>query len=67
MISIVLRINEGCFRGHTRITLADKSSKRMDEIKIGDSILSYNETSDIFEADEVTYIHRSYLQEEIIL
>lgn len=35
IISVVLRFHEGCFRGSSKVTLADKSIKRMDEIKIG--------------------------------
>lgn len=35
IISVVLRFHEGCFRGSSKVRLADKSIKRMDEIKIG--------------------------------
>lgn len=44
-----------CLIGDTVITMSDGSEKRIDTIKVGDKVLSYNPETDYLEEDEVTY------------
>lgn len=44
-----------CLTGDTLITLADGSTKRIDEIALSDKVLSYNPETMELEADEITY------------
>lgn len=43
-------INICCFTGDTLVTLADLTTKRIDEVRVGDKVLSYNEITN----EEVT-------------
>jgi len=45
-----------CFHPSTLITMADHSKKRIDEINIGDIVLSYNEEDKKFEAKTVDFV-----------
>ena len=44
-----------CLTGDTLITMSDGSEKRIDTLRVGDKILSYNPETDYLEEDEVTY------------
>ena len=44
-----------CLTGDTLITMSDGSEKRIDTIKVGDKVLSYNPETGNLEEDEVTY------------
>lgn len=44
-----------CLIGDTVITMSDGSEKRIDTIKVGDKVLSYNPETGNLEEDEVTY------------
>lgn len=44
-----------CLTGDTVITMSDGLSKRIDTIKVGDKVLSYNPETGNLEEDEVTY------------
>lgn len=44
-----------CLTGDTLITLADGSSKRIDQLTLKDKVLSYNPETLQLEADEITY------------
>lgn len=44
-----------CLTGDTVITMSDGISKRIDKIKVGDKVLSYNPETGNLEEDEVTY------------
>ena len=37
-----------CFLAGTKVLMADGSSKNIEEVKVGDKVLSYNYTSDVF-------------------
>lgn len=49
----------GCFIGGSKILMFDKSYKNIENIKIGDMVISYNENNQQFEIDEVVdiFIH----------
>lgn len=44
-----------CLTGDTLITLADGSSKRIDQLTLADKVLSYNPDTMLLEPDEITY------------
>ena len=44
-----------CLTGDTLITLADGSSKRIDQLTLNDKVLSYNPETLLLEPDEITY------------
>ncbi len=46
----------GCFLAETPITLSDGSTKPIEEIKIGDMVMAYNEETKTLETNEVTTI-----------
>lgn len=48
---------ETCLSGNTLITLADKNQKRIDQLKAGDKILSYNFKTGENEPDEIVTIN----------
>ena len=47
--------NDTCLTGDTLITMSNGISKRIDKIKVGDKVLSYNPKTGNLEEDEVTY------------
>lgn len=47
--------NDTCLTGDTLITMSDGTARRIDTIKVGDKILSYNPETGELEGDEVTY------------
>ena len=53
--SYTLAFTMTCLTGDTLITMSDGSEKRIDTIKVGDKVLSYNPETDNLEEDEVTY------------
>lgn len=53
--SYTLVYTMNCFTGDTVITMSDGISKRIDTIKVGDKVLSYNPETGNFEEDEVIY------------
>lgn len=55
--SVTYSISYGfyCLTGDTLITLADGSQKRVDQLTLGDKVLSYNPDTMQLEADEITY------------
>jgi hypothetical protein len=52
----VLVHNRVCFVSGTKITLADGSTKNIEDIKIGDNVLSFNEETKLQESQAVTKI-----------
>jgi len=44
-VNNILVHNKGCFPAGTLITMADGSKKKVEEIQVGDSVLSYDETN----------------------
>lgn len=46
----------GCFKAGTKITMADGSYKNIEEIQVGDNIISYDELTKEFKTDIVTNI-----------
>lgn len=53
--SYTLGFTMTCLIGDTLITMSDGSEKRIDTLRVGDKILSYNPETDYLEEDEVTY------------
>jgi len=43
----------GCLDENSPITMADKSIKKLKDIKVGEEVISFNEESKQFEIDEV--------------
>lgn len=52
-ITIVLEATAGCFPAGTQITLADKTKSRIEDVKPGDRVLSYDAEKNRFEAGTV--------------
>lgn len=52
-------IADECLHPSTNITMFDGSKKRIDEIKIGDKILSFNENQNKLEQDEVVKVFKN--------
>nr|DAG03995.1 MAG TPA: Hint (Hedgehog/Intein) domain N-terminal region [Myoviridae sp. ctbEa13] len=48
-------VEQYCLTGDTLITLADGSSKRIDQLTLADKVLSYNPETLQLEPDEITY------------
>lgn len=53
--SYTLDFTMTCLTGDTLITMSDGSEKRIDTLRVGDKILSYNPETGNLEEDEVTY------------
>ena len=47
-----------CFLSGTQITMSDKTTKNIEEIKIGDKILTYNLKENLFEPSKVTKLFK---------
>lgn len=52
---IITFTDQYCLTGDTLITLADGSSKRIDQLTLDDKVLSYNPETLLLEPDEITY------------
>jgi len=50
----IITHNIYCFVAGTEITLSDSSTKNIEDIKIGDEVLSYNEITSVIEPKKVT-------------
>lgn len=49
------RVNTACLTGDTLITMADGTERRIDALKVGDAVLSYNPATRELESDEIIY------------
>ena len=51
----------GCFVAGTKIIMADNTKKNIEDIKVGDNVIAYNDETKLFEPRKVTksYIHHN--------
>lgn len=52
---VIVWSNETCLAGDTLITLADGTTRRIDQLKVGDKVLSINPATNAREEDEITF------------
>lgn len=48
-----LGISGGCFKAGTKVKMADGTEKNIEDVQIGDQVMSYNETTNEIESKEV--------------
>lgn len=56
----------GCFAPGTQITMADFTTKNIEDIKVGDFVLAYNEINKTFESKRVAYSFAHYNTTEML-
>ena len=52
-LHVVLRLSGGCFAGETRVRMADGESKRIEDIRVGNRVMTYNLQKQCHEAHRV--------------
>jgi len=62
-----VRIPNNCFLAGTRITMSDTSTKAIEDIEVGDTVLSFDETSGKFVTGYVNALRRDNTSEYVIL
>ncbi len=59
LVDVVWFLLQGCFSGDTLVQMADGSLRPISDIKEGDQVVSYNETTQQYAPQTVSKVHRN--------
>jgi hypothetical protein len=65
MLAMIVKL--GCFSPSSLITVEGGKSVKVDELKRGDSVLSFNEKTKLMEIDEITSVHKTMLSSYLVI